>query len=247
MWRSVFYKELRLLMTPVFFVALAVAWFALGWFLISGLLEYQAIAAKLAALQNRRGATETLLGSATKVIQWLMILWTLYFGARSLANEKQWHTHLLLCGMQQAQKCLLILKTLVLIGSVLLLTLPFWLFVLWVMHSSIWDGGLLISQALGQIFIAVYAGLLALTVSASRHQALPASLLLALIWLLLWLAPVLTTTPLWLVELLRWFSPFEHAALLYRGILSSQTLVFIIIHGLLFATLMPIFWAKDSS
>ena len=79
---------------------------------------------------------------------------------------------------------------------------------------------------LAQIFVAGYAALLALTVSASQKQPLPASLLLALLWLLLWLLPVLTTTPPWAVEMLRWFSPFEHVALLYRGIASMQTLVF---------------------
>ena len=73
MWRSLLRKEIRLLATPAFFVALTASWFALGWFLISGLLEYQAIAPKLAGLENRRGATETLLGSATQLLQWLMI------------------------------------------------------------------------------------------------------------------------------------------------------------------------------
>ena len=99
---------------------------------------------------------------------------------------------------------------------------------------------------LAQIFVAGYAALLALTVSASQKQPLPASFLLALLWLLLWLLPVLTTTPPWAVEILRWFSPFEHVALLYRGIASMQTLVFAAMHLLLFATLIPLFWNRNT-
>mgnify|MGYP001676674349 FL=1 len=105
---------------------------------------------------------------------------------------------------------------------------------------------MLLALLLAQIFTAGYAALLALTVSASQKQPLPASLLLALLWLLLWLLPVLTTTPPWAVEMLRWFSPFEHVALLYRGIASMQTLVFAAMHLLLFATLIPLFWNRNT-
>ena len=230
MWRSLFRKECRLLATPAFFVALTASWFTLGWFLISGLLEYQAIAPKLAGLENRRGATETLLGSATQLLQWLMILWSIYFGARSLAGERLWHTDVLLRGVRGGAWRLLLTKTVVLITALALLALPFWLFTAWLARTSAWDSGLL----------------LALTVSASQKQPLPASLLLALLWLLLWLLPVLTTTPPWAVEILRWFSPFEHVALLYRGIASMQTLVFAAMHLLLFATLIPLFWNRNT-
>lgn len=246
MWPSLLRKECRLLATPAFFVALTAAWFALGWFLISGLLEYQAIAPKLAGLENRRGATETLLGSATQLLQWLMILYSIYFGARSLASERLWHTDVLLRGVRGGTWRLLLMKTIVLLAALALLALPFWLFVAWLARTSHWDSGLLQAQALAQLFIALYAALLALTVSASQKQPLPASLLLALLWLMLWLLPVLTTTPQWAVELLRWFSPFEHLALLYRGIASMQTLTFATIHLLLFATLIPLFWNRNA-
>lgn len=246
MWPSLLRKECRLLATPAFFVALTAAWFALGWFLISGLLEYQAIAPKLAGLENRRGATETLLGSATQLLQWLMILYSIYFGARSLASERLWHTDILLRGVRGGTWRLLLMKTIVLLAALALLALPFWLFVAWLARTSHWDSGLLQAQALAQLFIALYAALLALTVSASQKQPLPASLLLALLWLMLWLLPVLTTTPQWAVELLRWFSPFEHLALLYRGIASMQTLTFAAIHLLLFATLIPLFWNRNT-
>jgi len=246
MWPSLLRKECHLLATPAFFVALTAAWFALGWFLISGLLEYQAIAPKLAGLENRRGATETLLGSATQLLQWLMILYSIYFGARSLASERLWHTDVLLRGVRGGTWRLLLMKTIVLLAALALLALPFWLFVAWLARTSHWDSGLLQAQALAQLFIALYAALLALTVSASQKQPLPASLLLALLWLMLWLLPVLTTTPQWAVELLRWFSPFEHLALLYRGIASMQTLTFAAIHLLLFATLIPLFWNRNT-
>ena len=246
MWRSLLRKECRLLATPAFFVALTASWFALGWFLVSGLLEYQAIAPKLAGLENRRGATETLLGSATQLLQWLMILCSIYFGARSLASERLWHTDVLLRGVRGGAWRLLLTKTVVLFAALALPALPFWLFVVWMARSSVWDGGLLQALALAQLFIAGYATLLAQTVSASQKQPLPASLLLALLWLMLWLLPVLTTTPPWLVEMLRWFSPFEHLALLYRGIASMQTLVFAVMHLLLFATLIPLFWNRNT-
>lgn len=246
MWRSLFRKECRLLATPAFFVALTASWFTLGWFLISGLLEYQAIAPKLAGLENRRGATETLLGSATQLLQWLMILWSIYFGARSLAGERLWHTDVLLRGVRGGAWRLLLTKTVVLLAALALLALPFWLFAAWLARSNAWDGALLLALMLAQIFVAGYAALLALTVSASQKQPLPASLLLALLWLLLWLLPVLTTTPPWAVEILRWFSPFEHVALLYRGIASMQTLVFAAMHLLLFATLIPLFWNRNT-
>ena len=246
MWRSLFRKECRLLATPAFFVALTASWFTLGWFLISGLLEYQAIAPKLAGLENRRGATETLLGSATQLLQWLMILWSIYFGARGLAGERLWHTDVLLRGVRGGAWRLLLTKTVVLLAALALLALPFWLFAAWLARSSTWDGALLLALLLAQIFTAGYAALLALTVSASQKQPLPASLLLALLWLLLWLLPVLTTTPPWAVEILRWFSPFEHVALLYRGIASMQTLVFAAMHLLLFATLIPLFWNRNT-
>ncbi|MFC2304649.1 MAG: hypothetical protein ACFNT5_05680, partial [Cardiobacterium hominis] len=154
MWRSLFRKECRLLATPVFFVALTASWFTLGWFLISGLLEYQAIAPKLAGLENRRGATETLLGSATQLLQWLMILWSIYFGARSLAGERIWHTDVLLRGVRGGAWRLLLTKTVVLLAALVLLALPFWLFAAWLARSSAWDGALLLALMLAQIFVA---------------------------------------------------------------------------------------------
>jgi hypothetical protein len=175
-----------------------------------------------------------------------MILWSIYFGARSLAGERLWHTDVLLRGVRGGAWRLLLTKTVVLLAALALLALPFWLFTAWLARSSTWDGGLLLALFLAQAFIAVYAALLALTVSASQKQPLPASLLLALLWLLLWLLPVLTTTPPWAVEILRWFSPFEHVALLYRGIASMQTLVFAAMHLLLFATLIPLFWNRNT-
>ncbi|MDO4642596.1 MAG: hypothetical protein Q4A74_02020 [Cardiobacteriaceae bacterium] len=247
MWRAHLYKEYRLLGTPVFFIALAISWFALGWFLVSGLLEYQAIAAKLAGLENKRGATETLLGSASRVLQWLMILWSIYFGARCLASERLWHTDALLYGVRGGFYRLVFSKILVLMSAQGLLCLPFWLFAYWLSLSSAWDHCLLVALALAQVFLVFYTTLLSLVVSATQKQPLPASLLLALLWLLLWLLPVLTTTPLWLVEILRWFSPFEHIALLHRGIASMQTLIFFVIHCLFFATLIPLFWTRETS
>ena len=141
---------------------------------------------------------------------------------------------------------LLVSKTVVLLSALTLLTLPFWLTVAWIARSNLWDGKLLLALLLAQIFIALYAALLSLTISASQKQPLPASLLLALIWLLLWLLPVLTTNPPWLVQILRWLSPFEHLSLLYRGIATVQTLIYIAIHSLLFITLMPLLWTRDT-
>ena len=117
LWRSLLHKEYRLLATPAFFAALTASWLTLGLYLASGLVEYQAIAPKLAGLENRRGATETLLGSATQLLQWLMILWSIYFGARSLAGERIWHTDVLLRGVRGGAWRLLLTKTVVLLAA----------------------------------------------------------------------------------------------------------------------------------
>lgn len=48
LWRSLLHKEYCLLATLAFFAALTASWLALGLYLASGLVEYQAIAPKLA-------------------------------------------------------------------------------------------------------------------------------------------------------------------------------------------------------
>lgn len=221
MLRAQLAKEWRLLLTPGFGLALSFCWLALGWYLLAGLEEYNAIAGQLAQLENRRGATEMYLGAANQWLQTLMVLWSIYFGARSLAQERQWQTQTLHYGSDWTP--FLWAKALVLGTCLLLLTLPFWLVVLWLQSGVHWDGPLLAAQALGQLFFLLFALGLSLSISATQSQALSASLLTALAWLLLWLAPTLSTSPAWLPLLLRYLSPFEHFQLLQQGIVALQT------------------------
>ncbi|WP_072281559.1 hypothetical protein [Rappaport israeli] len=98
---------------------------------------------------------------------------------------------------------------------------------------------------LAQVLIIGYAGLLSLLVSVLCVQALTASLVLALIWLFLWVAPTLISQPQAWVAMLQWLSPFEHVQLLMQGVVHSQTLMFVLVHWLIFMTLLPIYWVKD--
>ncbi|MDO4435539.1 MAG: hypothetical protein Q4B71_03865 [Cardiobacteriaceae bacterium] len=246
MWNALIRKEWRLLATPSYFLTISLVWLLLGWYFAAGLQEYQAIATKLAQLENQRGASDMILGSAQQILQLLMLAWSLYFGAKIVAQERQWQTHTLLRGVQGSDTLWLCSKALWLMFSLCLLTLPFWAFVAYLSlaNAVVWDTGLLISQALAQLLLILYATGIALTFSSSQNQTLSASLGLALIYLLLWLAPLFIQSPLWLTESLKFLSPFEHLALLNRGILSFATLNFLLLHLAIFITLTPIHWRQ---
>lgn len=235
-------KEWRLLFSPTLLIALALAWLALGWFLLALLQEYQAIAAQLAQLENRRGATEMLLGTANDFVKWLMVLWSIFFGARSLAVERQWHTLTLYYGL--SWRNFYLAKALLLTLALLLLTLPFWLTAGGLAAGVSWDKPLLLSYLLGQLFFIVFAVGLSLTISAGQSQGLSASLLTALCWLLLWLSPTLSSTPPWLPVLMRYLSPFEHFQLLQQGILSVQTIFYAAFTTGIFIMAVPYFWQE---
>lgn len=240
--KSVFRKEWRILDTPMFFFALCVNWLILGLFLGAGFEDYQAMASQYAQLNNKKGATEMILGSANQIFQILATLWAIYFGGRSLAQEKQWQTHILHFGLTKS--AFFGAKSLILVTSLALLALPFWFFVIWVSFGTDWDNLLLFSLALAQIFWIIFATAFSLTLSASQKQALSASLLCALMWLILWLAPILTSAPSDWVAVLRYLSPFEHFSLLQTGILSLQSAFYLFFTVLLSIFLMPYFWQE---
>lgn len=246
MWKALYRKEWRLLASPSYFLSLSLTWLLLGWYFAAGLQEYQAIATKLAQLENQRGASDLLLGSGQQLLQLLMLAWSVYFGARCVAQEKQWHTHTLLRGVAGADGAWLWSKALCLGISLGIITLPYWFFAgyLWLVGAVVWDGGLLLSHALAQCLLIVYATGAALALSSSQSQALSASLCLALWYLMLWLLPLFIQSPLWLTESLKFISPFEHLTLLNRGIISFTTFNFLILHIFIFITLTPLHWKQ---
>ena len=88
-----------------------------------------------------------------------------------LQAKKLWHTDVLLRGVRGGLPRLLVSKTVVLLSALTLLTLPFWLTVAWIARSNLWDGKLLLALLLAQIFIALYAALLSLTISRLAETA----------------------------------------------------------------------------
>lgn len=244
-WRNWLAKEWRLLLTPAMLWAILLLWLGEVVYLLAAVEAYNALADQLARLSNRRGATQMLLAHASGVVNWLMVVWLVYFGARSLAQERLWGTDCLWCFRHGYHWRLLLSKAVVLLLGLVLVALPYWLWVIGLTLGTDWDNGLLFGIALGQVLMACYGVALALAVSAACVQPLTASLLLGLIWLLLWLLPVLASSPQWLNAMLRWLSPFEHVALLQQGILSSQTGIFFVMMLLAMATLTTIFWIKE--
>lgn len=238
-------KEWRLLMTPAMLWGVLLLWLVEAVYLLAALDAYNAMADQLARLSNRRGATQMLLAHAGSIVNALMVIWTLYFGARSFAQERQWGTDVLWRLQRGQHKRVLLAKALALLISLGLVVLPYWLWVGVLSLGTEWDHGLFVGIILAQALFAFYAVGMALTVSAASTQPLTASLILALVWLLLWLLPVLSSSPPWLNAMLRWLSPFEHAALLQQGIVSSQTGGFMAVMCLAMATLTSIFWIKE--
>lgn len=237
-------KSWRLLATPFFWVALGVAWALFALYMLMVLQEYLAISPMLAGLENQPGATHMLLGQGARAVQWLMVLWSVFFVPRLFAGERQWLTyHLRRTSL--ARRSIGWWSHVAVAGlALLLLALPFWVFVAGLSPVVQWDGGLLAAYAFMQIFFAAYAVGLAAMLSIWPRQMLTASLLVGLVWLVLWLLPVLTSSPEWLVALLQWFSPFSHQALLMDGLVSVQSVVFWGLHMIFFATWLDIGWSK---
>ena len=237
-------KSWRLLATPFFWVALGVAWLLFSLYLLLSLQEYQAISPMLAGLDNQPGATVLLLGQGMHALQWLMVVWTVFFVARLFAGERQWITFHL-------RRTSLVCRDWGWLGylcvtwlALLLLTVPFWLLVAILTPTVVWDVHLLAAYALLQMGFAAYAVLLAAMLAVWPGQIITASLLVAITWMSLWLLPVLTSQPEWLVALLQWFSPFSHNALLIDGLWSAQTVLFFLLHAGFFLTWIAMGWKR---
>lgn len=226
-WR----KEWMMQWTPAAAVMLALLWLLFGLYFLAGYQSYQALAADLAQLDNRRGATEMLLGAGNGVLLWMMVLWSVFWGARTLAQEYEWQTAAFYRAFWRRW---LWVKAGALAAALLLLTLPFWFSVAWLSTAVHWDRGLLLGFFLAQTFIALYATGLALAVAAVLRHGMTAALLALLLWTAFWLLPLLINAPPLWADLVRWLSPFAHAELLSTGTLHSQTGVF--------ALVMAAFW-----
>ncbi|MDO5090298.1 MAG: hypothetical protein Q4D61_02020 [Cardiobacteriaceae bacterium] len=237
-------KSWRLLATPFFWVALGVGWLLLSLYLLLALQEYLAVAPTLAGLENQSGATTLLLGQGMRALQWLMVVWTVFFVARLFAGERQWMTfHLRRTSLARRDRewCA---HLWVAWCSLLLLTVPFWLLVAVLAPVVAWDVHLLAAYALMHMAFAAYAVMLTAMLAVWPGQIITASLLVAVAWLSLWLLPVLTSQPAWLVAMLQWFSPFSHNALLMDGLWSGQTALFFLLHAGFFLTWTGLGWKR---
>lgn len=237
-------KAWRLLATPFFWAALVVVWLLLGLYLLLLLQEYLAIAPTLAGLENQPGATQWLLGQGARAVQWLMVVWSVFFVSRLFAGERQWMTyHLRRTSLARPRAGWTAYVAVVWLGM-LLLTVPFWLIVVVLAPAVQWDVALLSAYALAQGCFAAYATLLSATLAVWPGQMVTAALLAGLVWLVLWLLPVLTSSPEWLVAILQWLSPFSHVALLFDGLVSGQSMLFFALHALFFLSWIDVGWSK---
>ena len=234
----------RLLATPFFWTALALVWLLQGLYLLLALQEYLAIAPTLAGLENQPGATHLLLGQGARAVQWLMVIASIFFVSRLFAGERQWMTYYLRRTSLARPGATWMAYVMVAWVALMLLAVPFWLMVGVLAPDVDWDSGLLAAYALQQCLFAAYAALLAAMLSVWPGQIITAALLTGLVWLLLWLLPVLTSTPEWLVAILQWFSPFSHAALLLDGWVSGQSVLFFALHAVFFMSWLDMGWSK---
>lgn len=239
---SAIMKAWRLLATPFFWFGLAVSWFLLSLYLLVALQEYREVAPVLAGLENQQGATLLLLVPGARAVQWMMMVWSVFYFPRLFAGERQWLTFHLRRTSLQDSAWTFAGYVLVMWLVLLLLALPFWILALALAGNVAWDQGLLASLGLMQLLFAAYAVLLCAALSVWARQIMTAALLVAIVWLLLWVLPVLTSTPEWLVMILRWLSPFSHLTLMQAGILSVQSGVFVLVHAGFFLTWIYLGW-----
>lgn len=237
-------KSWRLLATPSYWAALLTGWLLFGLYILLALQEYMAAAPMLAGLDNQPGATHMLLGQGVNAGQWLMIVWGVFFVPRLFAGERQWLTYHLRRTSLTRRSGGWWRYALVSWLALLLLMLPFWIFVVWLMPSVFWDSTLLGAYALAQILFAAYAVGLAAMLSVWSGQVIASSLLSGLVWLGLWLLPVLTSSPEWLVAIMQWFSPFSHQALMLNGLISVQSVIFWALHMIFFGSWVELGWRR---
>lgn len=226
LWR----KEWYLQSTPVALWIRLGLWLGFALFFLAAYQEYQALAPQFAQLENRRGATQMLLLPVNQFALNMMLIWAVFFGARALAQEYEWHTLLF------ASWKLLRMKALVLWVNLWLLLLPFWLCVGYLALATDWDKGLVYGILAAQGLLSIYVVGLVWVLSALLRHSVTTALSATVLLLLLWLAPLLIREPVVLANMLQWFSPFSHIHFLTQGIFHIQTLVFILLHLVFFAS-----------
>ncbi len=238
LWR----KEWFLLSSPWAMALWAMAWLAFALVMLAAFQEYQALAPKLAGLDLPRGASDMLLGSVSRVLFWLQALWGVLLASRLLADEYQQGTiHL----YRRYKGVLIAMKALAVFFSTMGLGVAFWLSVVWLSQGTRFDPGVLFGIACAQGLVCLYATGLGLAIASIFRHALASALFSALLLVLLWLLPGLISSPAVLVEMSQWFSPFAHANLLVAGQFVGQTLVFALLHGVYFFSLIVCFYLKD--
>ncbi len=236
LWRKEWFMQMPRIASWV----LAALWVLLALYFLASYQEYKILAPQLAQLENRRGATQMLLSTVNQLLLWQMIAWSVFFGARSIAQEYEWQTHTLISMTHGGFIRQIRIKLGVLWTYLLLLTVPFWFSAIWFSTATNWDNGLIFGIALSQIFLSAYAVFLTMAVSSTLKQGTTASLVCAVIWLLLWLAPLLIHSPPAISNMVQWLSPFSHIHLLVRGQFNLQTLIFITMHLLFFSSCLVI-------
>lgn len=233
--RALWDKDWRLLLSHYgIFAFIAIAFFQGLYFLVA-YQEYVEIAPALAKLSNRKGASEMLLAPVSDLLIYLLILWSIFFATRLLAQEYEWRTAALWGSAQEGKA--LASKGLVLLSSMLLLIAPFWIGVGFLSLGTQFDTGILVGIFCAQLLMIAYALGLAFVLSLWLKQAVMAALLCFLFWLGIYLAPILLLSPLSLQMMVRWLSPFSHSHLLQQGIFSLQTGLFVLLQGCLFVSL----------
>ncbi|MBP3194273.1 MAG: hypothetical protein J6M05_01205 [Cardiobacteriaceae bacterium] len=235
--KALFLKELYQFFSPLAVFSLAGIWLFWGICFFVFFEQYQALAAKLAMLENRRGATQMLLVTANNLLMWLLVAWVIFFASKTVATEFEQQTFRLLPRHLGGFVRSLKYKFLVILLSIALLVLPFWLAVFALSFATDWDLGQVFGIFLTQVLFAVYAASSAILAALFLRQGVASALFLALFWLLLYVLPLIIYEPASLAAVVQWFSPFSHAQLLSAGIFHIQTLTFILLNAFFFISL----------
>lgn len=232
--------------SPTLWLILATSIFFISIFLLNLFEEYRNIQAQVARAELNYGATVSVLGNGLWSFRLMVILWSIACGAGLIAEEKQERTLVLLRLLPDSGSAILLAKAAALFLLLQWTGLLYAFFVVLSLPYVAWDLPLCLAQWLSLELLALYGSMLALFVSSYSAGSLLSGLLLLLFWLLIYFIPDSVGDVYALEQWLQWFSPFAHADLLAQGILSLQTLWFLLIHLLAFFTLSHVQWFHHS-
>lgn len=233
---SYFWRQIA---TPSYFAWLLISFLSIGLYLLAATQSYIDLMPTIISLNNQHGITDLAFKPVASMQNILLIFWSIFVGSKFFAYNRANNTHLLMITQINCKLFPSINNNLFqLLISCFISTAVFWLAVLLFSFYIDFDQGQLFAFFISQVLFSIYATLLSSFISIYQKQVISASLLVALIWANLWFLPTITTQPLWLVSMLQWFSPFSHLDLLLEGILTSQTIIFFLIHYWLFYSLI---------